>query len=289
MRVLTGVLSVVLAACLVGACGSGGGGGPTVSAPTGDTRTVSARFQAIHGRSDALLTTDFHWIEPEPQTYRRRFAGIFGDCQGTVCTGVIPSHLPDLPFSLSDLEAHDEYRISDTLNGVTLSRGTSEEKDGTETLSARDFGGWLDHNAYGVLHVFRHGPSGEFVGGLTAAYSFGNSSGSRPIQGSGVWQGMMRGAEAGQLDTVQGDATVTVDFATVDVSVEFTNIFNLARGTSLPSMAWSGLALGADGRFSARSGRTASLVGTFYGPNHEEVGGVFERNDIAGAFGARRQ
>ena len=31
------------------------------------------------------------------------------------------------------------------------------------------------------------------------------------------------------------------------------------------------------------------ISGQFYGPNHEEVGGVFERNMIVGAFGAKRE
>lgn len=31
------------------------------------------------------------------------------------------------------------------------------------------------------------------------------------------------------------------------------------------------------------------IEGRFYGPNHEETGGVFERNNIASAFGAIRE
>ena len=57
-----------------------------------------------------------------------------------------------------------------------------------------------------------------------------------------------------------------------------------ARDLALPSMQWSGLAIGTDGRFGA-----SDIRATFYGPNHEEVGGVFERNNIVGAFGAKRQ
>ena len=293
MRVLTGVLSVAVTACLVAACGGGGGGGPAVSAPTGDTRTVSARFQAIHGRSDALLATDFHWVEPDPPTYLRRFRGIYGSCRGAICTGVMPGQVPDVPVTLVDLAAYDRYEIFGTDNGVTLTRGTSEERDATGTVSSRSFGGWLDHNAFEVTHGYFYDATGAYFGGLIGAVSFGDASGSRPVQGSAVWDGAMVGAEAGQLDTVQGDARVSVDFATFEASVEFTNILNLARGTSLPSMRWSGLSIDSGGRFSAAAdppnSRAASLVGTFYGPNHEEVGGVFERNDIAGAFGARRQ
>ena len=292
MRVLTRVLSVALAACLVGACGGGGGGGPTVSAdpaPTGDTRTVTARFQSVHGRADTLLLTDFHWVGTGGPPPVGGFGTIHASCRGATCTGAMPSQLPDVPVYLSDLSAADEYEIFGTLNGVTLTRGTGEEKLETGSLSERDFGGWLDHNAFGVSHGYFYDATGAYVGALIGAYSIGDASGSRPVQGSATWRGAMLGAEQSRLDTVQGDARVTVDFATAEASVAFTNILNLVRGTSLPSMRWDSLAIDSGGRFSARSGRTASLVGTFYGPNHEEVGGVFERNDIAGAFGARRQ
>ena len=294
MRVLTGALSVALAAFLVTGCGGGGGGGPTVSTPTtptqtADTRAITARFQAIHGRSDTLLSTDFYWIGAGSRGNSGTFGGISGNCSGAVCTGVWPSQFPDIPVYLSDLSAADRYEIFGTLNGVTLTRGTSEERDATGSVSTREFGGWLEHNAFGLEHAYFYGATGTYTGGLIGAISIGDATGSRPVQGSAVWRGAMLGAEASRLDTVHGDATVTVDFATAETAVAFTNILNLARGTSLPSMRWSDLAIDSSGRFSARSGGTASLVGTFYGPNHEEVGGVFERNDIAGAFGARRQ
>ena len=35
--------------------------------------------------------------------------------------------------------------------------------------------------------------------------------------------------------------------------------------------------------------RANGLDGRFYGPNHEEAGGVFERNQIAGGFTLVRQ
>ena len=51
-------------------------------------------------------------------------------------------------------------------------------------------------------------------------------------------------------------------------------------------MAWTGLAL-TDGGFETGAAGD-SISGRFYGPDHEEVGGVFERNRIVGAFGAAR-
>ena len=35
--------------------------------------------------------------------------------------------------------------------------------------------------------------------------------------------------------------------------------------------------------------RASGLDGRFYGPNHEEAGGVFERSGITGAFSLARQ
>ena len=51
-------------------------------------------------------------------------------------------------------------------------------------------------------------------------------------------------------------------------------------------MRWAGIPV-ARGAFEA-SGASGSIEGRFYGGNHGEVGGVFERNGIVGAFGAER-
>ena len=83
--------------------------------------------------------------------------------------------------------------------------------------------------------------------------------------------------------TVQGDAVVGVDFAAYDVDVAFTNILDLQTGTRRSPMYWDNLTM------SAGTFQGAGIYGRFYGPNHEEVGGVFERNQISGAFGATRQ
>ena len=263
MRVLTGVLSVALAACLVGACGGGGGSGPTVStdpAPTADTRAFTAQFQSLHGRSDALLTTDFHWVDPgpTPHSYPLGFRGIYGSCRGSVCTGVMPSHLPDIPVHLSDLEAADEYEIFGSRNGVTLTNGASEEIDETGAAYGFSLEGWLDHNVFGLSRVYFHSPTDGPLGSLDGAYSFGDSTGSAPVRGSAVWDGAMLGTEAGELYIVQGDARVRVEFATMAASVAFTNIFNRGKGTSLPSMRWSELTIDSGGRFVSLRGRPPS-------------------------------
>ena len=174
-----------------------------------------------------------------------------------------------------------------TRNGITLLQYRTETKN-ADGITAQEigYGAWLDHNAFSTsLTTYYSGAvSDGSYAALVAGYSLGDDSGSRPVGGSATWTGQMTGASLEFQHAVQGDAAVTVNFARNDAGVAFTNIKDLGARSGLPSMEWSGLAIGTDGRFGA-----SDIRATFYGPNHEEVGGVFERNNIVGAFGAKRQ
>lgn len=82
---------------------------------------------------------------------------------------------------------------------------------------------------------------------------------------------------------VQGDARVTADFADMDLDVALTGIAGMESGDAYDDMTWEGVAM-RDGAF-----ETPTLSGRFFGPDHEEVGGVFDRDGIVGAFGATRE
>ena len=82
---------------------------------------------------------------------------------------------------------------------------------------------------------------------------------------------------------VQGDARVTVSFSDMDLDVALTGIASVQSADPYDDMTWAGLAM-RDGAFGS-----ATLSGRFFGPGHEEVGGVFDRNGIVGAFGAGRE
>ena len=89
----------------------------------------------------------------------------------------------------------------------------------------------------------------------------------------------------------------------VSVDVAFTNIVNEDSGAGIGDMIWRGLPLqGREfgtgdilfndgvGYFPDASFGTAaqaSIYGRLYGPGHEEVGGLFHRNGIAGAFAGK--
>lgn len=87
-----------------------------------------------------------------------------------------------------------------------------------------------------------------------------------------------------------GEATVTVDFTDMDLDVTFSDIVNLHSPSDTPlngpQWTWENLSLN-NGAF-VQGSSVNRIEGRFYGPNHEEVGGIFDRNEMAGAFGAQR-
>lgn len=121
-------------------------------------------------------------------------------------------------------------------------------------------------------------------------YSIGNPTNRNPIAGGGSWSGVMSGVDLTEdlghaaRSRVQGEATTTMeDFALAVLDVEFINIANAVTGLRYDDMLWEGVPLN-NGTFGVDD-----LQGQFYGPDHEEVGGLFYRNEITGAFGAKRQ
>lgn len=97
---------------------------------------------------------------------------------------------------------------------------------------------------------------------------------------------------ANRENFIHGEATATVDFVSSDMDLAFSNLVDLNdadRNSTLNGMdwTWENLSL-TDGDFKSGSGAN-QVQGRFYGPNHEEVGGTFERNQVLGAFGAARQ
>ena len=74
--------------------------------------------------------------------------------------------------------------------------------------------------------------------------------------------------------------------------MSFTEVWDVKRNTKLDDMHWNNIPLLGDGTFhdgGQQTGDFATISGAFLGPNHEEVGGVFDRDHIVGAFGAKQQ
>ena len=152
------------------------------------------------------------------------------------------------------------------------------------------YGGWLDHSWFRVEGrpiTLGNARSVSLYYGLSA----GIASNSRPTTGgSARWNGVMVATDvsgAGRENVIQGDAALAVDFGAATVYLSFSNVWD-TEGDRRRGTAWSNMPVTDSGTFSGTNvqGETA---GRFYGPGHEEAGGTFTYDDLAGAYGLKRQ
>ena len=98
---------------------------------------------------------------------------------------------------------------------------------------------------------------------------------------------------------VGGAADLTVELATLDGQLDFTNLEHWPTESNVaPGMVGSGETWG-DGdlhymvdvrgnTFVQTGGDEGTITGAFFGPVHEAMGGTLERDDLTAAFGGTR-
>ena len=190
-----------------------------------------------------------------------------------------------------------------TLNTVELEllgerRGVSlvvERGSGTYA-DVHVYGGWLDYSLFATeADLLTHDIFPDKGATVVDSYTVGFSTQENPsaVEGSVRWEGLMIGRDMRASDSrgqvILGDADVTLDFgaSAVTADVEFTGIANVESGEEWDDMAWRGMAV-EEGVFGREDAPDDTISGRFFGPYEEEVGGVFERDGAAGAFGGRR-
>ena len=193
-----------------------------------------------------------------------------------------------MAFSPADLDFSDQsYVAVMTRNGVSMTAGASRTpfgEDGTD-LSAESYGGWLKHNAFIVERESLVGTDNVAQSVDIFAFSIGRESGSNPVSGSATWVGTMAGMDTADVQILHGDTELTADFASSNVDVAFTRIYD-EESQRRADIVWTDVPMTSDGFASRAQGR---IEGKFYGPNHAEAGGIFERGNTVGAFGTKRQ
>ena len=280
------------------ACGGGGGGGvgsgtipQLIPNPTTYTNMV-AEVSAIRGASDTLLMTDvFLTHSGLPQGDRIQTRCVSGLCQAFY-SGYKLVDISLLNFQLSD--PADNHRFYTSIGGVNIVDIRGREEEAGIVTDFKTLGGWLDYSAFAVdVNSVVSGVSDgvDLRGtGFAVAYSLGDATGTTPAFGNATWTGTMVGSDtsltANRGNRIMGDATLTFDLSQSAIDVTFTNIRDIDAGRPHAHITWQGIPV-TSGSFSTGFIGN-SIDGRFYGRNHEEVGGVFERNQIAGAFGAKR-
>ncbi len=241
------------------------------------------RHGAVVDAANNLLMGDrLAWFATDADVERTRTT-----CRGDTCAGGFLSLSRASRFGLDGWE----LTLLRERRGVALFR----QELAAGGVDYETYGGWLEHSLF-AMRLTRFGDdAGSSAGAsLVFGYSLGTSSEKNPdAEGSARWEGLMLGrdmrASPDRGRAIRDDADVTVTFGAdaMTADVTFTGIVNIETGDARNDMAWHGLAL-EDGGFDRRNAPGDSVSGRFYGPAEEEVGGVFEKDGIAGAFGARR-
>ena len=231
------------------------------------------------------------------------------ECEGLECTAVIQT----IGIADHDLEGN-EYQAVMTYEGISFAQsrrvgGEIPIIGDSETTEVLTYGGWLDHHYFGVQATF-DGNTEDPSQVAIFSFTLGNASGSDPDDsGSGTWNGVAIGVNLLERfedrSLLTADVTISIaDFLDPTVDVLFDSIKDLrtgdpltVSGLTIESVDWAGLDL-TDGSFGEELGDVEDplnlsqprkrIEGRFYGPGHEEVGGIFEYASVVGSFGAER-
>ena len=230
----------------------------------------------------------------------------FSDCYGGGCVQTdgerilisVPEFYIFAGHHDDSLSAHEDS--FENRNGIMIgdiSAGAADLPDIPEFASKRTitgYGGWGEYHGFDSLYYGfeRHDRPQRVVEASLGGYA----SEGNPVGGPLTWTG---GAVAVDYSVITedrvlvGDSELTVylnerlsDYLGRDeylVRVDITDLADVASGNPYDDMTWRNIPLRAGGF------ETFAIKGQFFGPNHEEVGGIFERDEIIGAFGAIRE
>ena len=286
------------------------GGMPSLESLILETDEIEGVLSGLRSDSKSPALARFSADPPPPDAVT--CAALLLGCEG----GLGPVHYRAVgKFDFSG------FRFIERRRGVSLAE-RRRVSGGGDTTNYRALAGWINHGFFLIktpgieVASEENRVSAHYYG----AYSIGNAIDSNPdvlAGGAATWSGMMVGIRIAEPDSfVKGDARITVSNPQGNpdllVDVEFSNMNDDQTGANFDDVSWEGLALKngsfgvvpvSDGEADAsRHPARRGISGRFYGPNHEEVGGLFsfttsvaendrvggDIHDVSGVFGAKR-
>ena len=247
--------------------------------PKGGTRTLTAFL--YNDLLYLLFSTTYRWQH---------------DCAGPICRATNPvtgavqrSDIRKSKFSGRGIQ----WNVLGEKDGVTLVKRESRTTGNSGTkYDWKGYGGWASDSMF--FSRWQAGVDGRYEGsGQVWSYSAGRASIGNPRFLRARYSGFMTGIDVGSSLTrgnpILGKADIAFDglgaVPTVDVS--FTEVLDVATLEERRDMHWYDIAV-RNGAF-RRGVDSYSIQGRFYGTRHQEVGGIFERDRISGAFGAKKR
>ena len=263
--------------------------GSTAPSSTLTSTQIQSNFRSrATNNGDNVTTSDAHVVTPTTPS-GSDMSGSSINLAGTTFTASLNNIATDIGGRFGLTGVSSEYSSVMEHRGVTLAqyRGAGRESD-NDVLEYLSYGGWLTNSAFSVDMLTINDGSNE--SSLLIGVSYGDATGSRPTGTNSInWQGLVIGMHK-TGGVIQGDAMITVENPSSNTIrlIEFANIVNLNDGTEVRDMNWVNVSIGTDGTFSRNTTNT-NINGAFFGTDHAEVGGTFNRNGIIGAFGGTKQ
>ena len=250
----------------------------------------------IAGQSDTILFSEINNVPGMPETARMIDCTQHGTCAGTVSDGT-NTHRVEYsvgnrffePLRINEMGLpgyRERYSMVMINNRIPLMQATGAGSNPGWRFEHKSYSGWLKHSAFTIrsekiISLVNPGdPDITFL----LAHSLGKASGRNP-GASATWEGAMVGATKDYSHVIQGNARIEFAVDTPDavsVAFDFMHNFSTYEQAAIHSITWPSVPL-ENGVFTAADD---SIRGHFYGDNHEEVGGIFDRDGVVGAFGA---
>ena len=312
MQTLPGKRIALLSATLVlSACGGGGGGTAPTPAPTPLATTAFTKWSAV--QPGVTYKADGLGQEVTGTASGGQFVAItpsgVADGYSAYLTFDSPPELSRLALTTpaSTLVVLDKAAAGTTFADVTLSPETSAQFVGARNstsvaVMAKAIElGW-DYQTFGIWETGRDSPTTRKFG----AMSVGNTVDTAiPTTGTATFTGYATGSyvnAAGAGTTVFADLTVGADFGNRSLTFNTSNTqtssnwVDFASNSGLDLNGTLTYAAGTNrftGSVASDGGLTGNSTGQFYGPNAEELGGVFLLQGsgvetYAGAYGAKQ-
>ena len=179
-------------------------------------------------------------------------------------------------------------------SGVRVARSVSEHQVSGFDCCQRTqlLGGWTEHGFFFHQAIDQTRDGQPVDGGeATRAFAFGHGE-SRyqlPETGAASWTGIAVAGRTEGSTRYLGAARLTADFLQGVIDVAFTDMRAPDDGTAIADMAFSDVPLGGNGFAAGAREGDDWIAGSFAGDSSlPEVGGVFEKPGLQGAFGATR-
>ncbi len=248
--------------------------------------------------AEIFLSTDWYWTTRAAGSSELMTFKSVSTCREATCTSRLPDDDDEEEFSVEDVakaftENRDKVKTLQTKRGITMARLRVGESKGGEGF----WGAVLGHSSFGLYEDIGALEDEDIASFFFGGVASGDLYGKRPTADV-EWTGLMVGAPTAGEDRgniLRGDATVNYSSSDTSISVSFTDIAKVEKSLddnkktphSVTSISFPGVEVTPSGAFGEKSG-SEYIQGGLYGPGNEEVAGVFEKQGIAGAFGANK-